>query len=546
MDLLNVLFQDLTGTFRLRIFANSIDNIQGSSGWKYSKDYPMGQINSIFFVGNNGDNKPTNLEQCGVYSALKKAGYGDGVCLLQNISQIGVKMYLNGRAVDEQNNPQPYVVFENNDGTHAILNYYRGDNTLIGTVFTYQTSYIGCFTGKLDKNGRIHRYGEDGGDQVYIRAHYNAGIISKKYYDWYKDTHYGPSYADIGIINSSVLADIDEYLPIEPEGFASDPGQGDFDDTSDPIGIPGVPGINVLQTGFVRMYEMTSSQLQALANLLWDQSTFTNLIVKNFQDPFEAVLNLCMCPVEFTGLTSQNIAVGNVAFNDVEGQALTTPYKRIDFGIIWLNEFWGSYADYSPNTKISIFLPYCGVQNLNVDDVMNGAINLWANCDVFTGSIQYFLYSQQSNHMGHGHQSVLYTWSGNMKYNMPVSGSNFNRQIISAVSNTIANTITTGEIPAGSMNPLTNLGKSHIQRGGGWGGMVGALGHQYPFLILERPEVNLTNNYEHTIGIPNENDDYLSNYTGYIKVRGVHMNISGATSNELNEIESILKAGVII
>ena len=144
-----------------------------------------------------------------------------------------------------------------------------------------------------------------------------------------------------------------------------------------------------------------------------------------------------------------------------------------------------------------------------------------------------------------------------MKYNMPFAGSNYNRQIISAVSNTVGNAV--GSIAGGSgggligtaasslINPISTIGQSHVQRGGGWGGIVGALGHQYPYLILERPELQMAENYDHSVGQPNETTDYLSNHSGeYVKVRSMHIEIGTATTNELHEIETLLAGGVIV
>ena len=56
----------------------------------------------------------------------------------------------------------------------------------------------------------------------------------------------------------------------------------------------------------------------------------------------------------------------------------------------------------------------------------------------------------------------------------------------------------------------------------------------------------MPDNYDHTVGIPVDTTDYLKNYSGYVKVKGVHMEISSATSDELVEIERLLKEGVVI
>lgn len=538
---------------------NHIVKPQGVSAPYDSKDYPLNQVGAQIY-----SNTLNNLEQMALYRELYNSGYGDRIALLKDLSELNVALYLNGSPFDAEGNPQPYVKYEGVGS--AVLNYYRADGTLVGPVFTVPFSSnraVALCGGKLYDDG-VFGYNQQSFEAVALKPKSIFGGYSNNYYLWSYLSKTDPPFATFNFINSDVVDDLLEYLPHEPEGMFADNDGGDFDANSDAIGIPGLPGINVLQTGFVHMYEMSAAEMQRFAQVLWDENlNLIGLMLKTFQDPMQSIINLSMCPVQVPYTTpNSNIIIGNINWGTMAnctGSALATPYKRIDFGTIYLNEFWGNFADYSPHTRISIFLPYCGVQQLAVDDVMNGGLNLWANCDVFTGAIQYFLFSAQTNHRGHGHQSVLYTWSGNMKYNMPFAGSDYNRQVVSSVANVmtagasgIASAATgqvSGAIGAISTlgNPLNWFQKGHVDRGSGWGGITGALGHQYPYLILERPELGMADNYPHTIGQPNEQTDYLSNYQGaFVKVRGCHIEISTASSEELAELDRLLKEGVIV
>ena len=40
--------------------------------------------------------------------------------------------------------------------------------------------------------------------------------------------------------------------------------------------------------------------------------------------------------------------------------------------------------------------------------------------------------------------------------------------------------------------------------------------------------------------------EYLKNYSGFVKVKGCHIEISNATDNELNQIERLLKESVVV
>ena len=121
--------------------------------------------------------------------------------------------------------------------------------------------------------------------------------------------------------------------------------------------------------------------------------------------------------------------------------------------------------------------------------------------------------------------------------------------IAGAVGTTVATGGMTAPIAIGTIgSAMSNVmnAKTHIQRGGGLGGAVGIFGVQKPYLILERPEQIVPENYNATIGTPAEVTDYPKNFEGFIKIKGVNLQINTATENELNEIENLLKGGVLV
>ena len=565
--LLNVTFKaSPEAEYSINIGCNSSDNInytEPATLWYDSKNTRLNQTGCLIFIPNVNVPETNDIRQSNLYVSLSKtAGYGPRVNLCPAFLFKNTPFYLNGNAFDVDGNPQPYVQWENGVGgaDHPVLIYYKADGTRVGDVYTY---YLGTYFGSNITwvAGKLYDDGTFTGSAGAIRPKNLApGVWSQKYYEWRCNNNSGDEhkiYENAPLINENVINDLLEYLPIEPEGDFMDPGEGNFDGTSDAISFPGLPSISALDTGMCAMYEMSSAQLRALSGYLWS-TDFFDTIKKMFNDPMESILNLAIMPIEYYNLIPATIKIGN-ELTTVSGNMLTTPYKIIDFGTINLLEYWGSFADYSPYTKLSIFLPYVGVQNISIDDVMNGAIQLKAYCDCLTGSIQYMLYSVQNNHRGHNHASVLYTWGGNMQYQIPLTASNFSSVVSSligagsTIAGGIGTAIATGGVTApiaigtatGAISNVMNA-KTHVQRGGGIGGAVGLFGVQTPYLILERPEEIYPENYEHTVGVPNPVTDYLKNYEGFVKVNGVHLEIPNATENELNDIQRMLKDGVIV
>lgn len=566
--LLCVQFADTGRKYEVTLGGSSPDNvyIPPNVTTPYdSKDYPMGQVNTQFWSSGLG-NCISNTDQVSLYKELAiNNGYGSYVAILSDLLELNTPLYFNGLQTGPDGTPYPYVKFENNANGKAVLNYYRADNTLVGQVFapssTYDNYAVG-YTGRIYEDGCMY----DSFDIVAVKPHKTLGIASRIRYDWYRPGgHFDPPYNPypLPIINPDVIDDLYDYLPHTPEGAAQYDIAGDFDGTSDPIAVPGLPALSPLDTGFTLMYQYTSSNISDLrdvAQLTWDPNGLVNNILTAFQDPMEAILNLSICPVspDAQYLTpGSGVQIGNFVYPGLTATRVLYPYKQINFGTIYLPGFWGSYLDYSPYTKLSIYLPYVGTQQISIDDVMKGGIALYANCDIFTGLVQYFLFSQNTNPSGRGHQSVLYTWKGNMKYDIPLSGSNFNRAMASYILDGISsgvNIATASNDPSAiakaTMSGIESVipnNPAHVSRGGSCSGNQGILGIQYPYLILEVPEMTTPENYAHSLGIPNERMDYLRNYTGeFVKVKGVHMEITSATSDELAEIEKLLKEGVVV
>ena len=219
--ILNVTFASYpTGAYKVNIGCNSSDNVPVTppNVWNISDDYPLGQVGCAVAVPNSGRGLDT-LEQTFLKKEMDYCGYGDRVAVLKSSSQIGVKMYLNGKPVDEDNNPQPYVVFEDTGYFCPQLIYYTADNTKIGEVYT------NLYYGSENRNyavalaGKIYTDGTCNCQRILVSPHYIAGIPSNKRYEW----RCVGTMTTNEVINSNVIDDLQDYLPIPPEGEFMDP-----------------------------------------------------------------------------------------------------------------------------------------------------------------------------------------------------------------------------------------------------------------------------------------------------------------------------------
>jgi hypothetical protein len=72
------------------------------------------------------------------------------------------------------------------------------------------------------------------------------------------------------------------------------------------------------------------------------------------------------------------------------------------------------------------------------------------------------------------------------------------------------------------------------------------MGIKKPYLLIERPQTKVASNDEYFTGYSNNYSGKVSDFSGMVKARKVHVLGINATDGELAQIESLLKDGIII
>ena len=307
---------------------------------------------------------------------------------------------------------------------------------------------------------------------------------------------------------------------------------------------PFVPANPVSESGFVSLYSPSLSELKAFSSWLWS-TDFSNSIKKLFQDPMNAIIGLHMIYTEPEIGARKNIIVGYVDSN-VNTRTVANQYKKIDCGSIAVREYYGDSRDYD-FTKISIYLPFLGIQQLNAKDLIGGSINVTATVDVLTGTILYNL-----NITKNGVTQTLYTFSGNCAVQLPISSGSY----ASILANTIGlvaggvATFATGGAAApvliGAAAQAVTGTRAHVTASNTIGSNAGAMGIKKPYLILNRQNSYNATAYNNIQGYPSNINVKLSNCSGFTRVKECHLDGIPATDEEIEEIYTLLKQGVIL
>ena len=368
---------------------------------------------------------------------------------------------------------------------------------------------------------------------------------------WSYQSSSSGGYIDLDL--NDTMEDLEPSPPIGDDPYNENPdggetgtggGTGDFDGTSDPVDFPTLPSLSAVDTGFITLYNPSLAELQSLASYMWSTNFDLDTFRKLFADPMDAILGLSIVPVNVPSAGSQVVTVGNIS-TGVSMTKAAGQYVEVDCGTINVHEYWGSYLDYDPYTKAEIYLPYIGSHAIAADDIMGKSVHVKYHVDVLSGACTAYIKCGDS---------ILYEFIGQCASSIPVSGRDFTSVINGAITiaGSIGSMIATGgataplAIPALASTALNDM-KPDVEKSGSMSGTGGLMAIQTPYLILTRPRQAVPKNQNKYTGYPSFITKSLGSLKGYTEVDMIRLNgMGGATDEEISEINSLLKSGVIL
>lgn len=317
-----------------------------------------------------------------------------------------------------------------------------------------------------------------------------------------------------------------------------DTGEGETPPTVTPVGNA---------SSLWKIYNPTQAQIDAFGSWLWS-SNFVDQIKKLFNDPMQGIIGVHKVFATPSVGGTATIKVGYLD-SEVSSAYVDNQYTTVDCGTAALGEYFGNVFDYAPYTKVSLYLPFIGIVDLDVSDVMRATIRVKYHVDVLTGAC---LADVIVNRDGVG--GVLYQYAGSAIVTYPVSSGTYLGALagVAAVATGAIATVMTGGIASSALAVAgTATGLSHLHanvgRSGAFNGCAGAMGGKKPYLIVSRPQTAMAGSYRHFTGLPANAHVTLSSCDGYTRVKSVYVkNIHRATEEEKNMIESQLRQGVLV
>lgn len=246
---------------------------------------------------------------------------------------------------------------------------------------------------------------------------------------------------------------------------------------------------------FVNIYNPTQAQLVDAANALFMNFDTGNVVDIN---PYIVSIHKVFVPVS-TDEAFQPIKFGKYN-TQVNSKVVNKKVSRVSCGKVTVPELYHNALDYSPFTTVRIWLPFLGFYDLSIDELSNKEIELTYAIDLVNGKAL----AEISNDDG-----VIYRFVGTAYAQEPYHTESLNNMSTAYING------------AYNMADFT------------------------PYLLIERP-INLTPSNNDLEGLPTYKVVTIGDMKGYLRCRKVFATDMIATEAEKNEIEALLRDGVLV
>ena len=407
---------------------------------------------------------------------------------------------------------------------------------------------------------------------------------------------------DSSVVNSTLIDELVEELAntLDPQPEQSSgmipfpwmPGSPVIDpDTGEQTGTQYPSIVPASGSGLIHVYNPTPGEFVGFGNWLW--VTYADATIdKIWNNPFDGIIGAHELYATPQTDGRDNIRSGFLVC-PVQSDLVRQRYTEIDCGTVIVPEFYGNYFDYSPYSQAYIYLPFIGINEVSIDDIVGHAVNIRYRVDAYNGSCIAMIYVAKS-----GYRNLCYQFAGNCAVEVPLAGGSqaaikagmlqaeaYSRAAIQSAqiqkTASIGSGILNGAAGSSFAGPLAGIigalaggtsgyiqgsanvaaaklqgqamqeaaryaNKSSVQHSGQFGASHGAMGLKTPFIMIRNPIQVKVVNYNDDYGFPAHKRVIIGGCTGYLRVREVNVISAHATNEEKRAIEEELKAGVYV
>ena len=256
----------------------------------------------------------------------------------------------------------------------------------------------------------------------------------------------------------------------------------------------GEPPVTNKRTNFYTVYAPTDENMKKINSTVFiDNNDVINKFIsyKKF-----------WCNIPTDGIAKMK--AGNYDFN-FEAPVVHGNIIDVDCGSVTVEELYHSLLDYSPFSRLTIYLPFIGFMDLDDKMVMSKTVRVNYRVDVLSGRCLAEVYTMIDNST----ESCIASYAGTIASDEPLSQGQVNYK--------------------GGYELMTSM----------------QLGELTPF-ILVNTQVPLDSGSVNLDGLPVEEVKKVGDCTGYIKYSFINASGCSGTDAEKTEIENLLKSGINI
>lgn len=353
----------------------------------------------------------------------------------------------------------------------------------------------------------------------------------------------------------------DSSVPPQPPYDPSDDGGGvdDYEEREDDTSKTDETQFEVdaVNSGLVTIFNPSQSEIREFSNFLFSGITedIANFFKRLLSSPLDYIITLAMVHYRPQTHNSAEIKFGGIG-SGVASMVVVDQYEIIDCGTETIQRQWGSFLDYAGYTKARVYLPYCGIHDIDIDLTIDASVQIQYIVDNLSGAcVAQVVVNHERRYNGDRRVAgTRYEFTGNVFEQVPLSASDYR----SAVNGVLTAMGGVGAVVAG--NPVAGVSaiasgvmnmKPTIQTASKVGSSFGYMGLQKPFIEVTRPNPCVPLNYPYREGYPSNIYSKLGgeNIGGYLKVeRGTFKfdSIPNITDDEGNEIIKLLESGVFM
>lgn len=450
--------------------------------------------------------------------------------------------------VNPDNHTNPYVYIDFSTATKIIES--------IGMWWAESLADIADVHGSLTVSGSVHMplIDENGN----VTGSISGGDVtdiedSPIYQQWNEQNDKFP----VGGDDALGKVAIDPDKPIPPD--TSETQTPLTLEEEDPDVMPEAPKLNGLGV-FSNYYALAKNGVDQLNDFLWnsDESVIDDILnsLKLFgQSPIDAIISLRLYPFNLvnllpSSLTPEEIVLGRVETGVTGLKIPSDASTTINLGSIYIPRKYGNFLDFAPYSSYSLYIPFCGVVNLNPNIYLDHYVSVKMVVDITTGKCTAIIYVGSNDDYGVPIEYV----DGMIGVEIPITAENMGRlasAVIEAVGNTAAAAVSTGIKGAAFAavgGAIDVLFSDVAPQKTGSISASGSLSMPIKmYAVISNPRVVVPENYGHAKGYATDITSTVSGQSGYTVCYNVDTSsIAGATDTERSEIKSLLEGGIFI